>query len=97
MEATATLNRRARRQAMKNSKYSHNNRKNDQKTIQIIWSEPKKILVSRYITDHMLEKCIYAGMTKKKALEIYGKNRYRINPNAVAIRIITHKVYHINY
>ena len=97
MEATATLNRRQRRQAMKNSKNSHKNRKNDQRTIQVVWSEPKMILVGRYITDHMLEKAIRSGMTKKKALEVYGKNRYRANSNAIAVKIITHKLQQIQY
>lgn len=80
MEATATLNRRQRRQAMRNSKKSHNNRKNNQKIVQVIWSEPKMILVGSYTTK--------SGQVK---------NRYRINPNAKAIKIITHKVYYINY
>ena len=97
MEAMATLNRRQRRQAMRNSKNSHNNRKNEQKSVQVIYSEPKKVLVGRYITDHMLEKAIRAGLTKKKALELYGKNRYRINTNAVPVKIITHKAYRLQY
>jgi len=80
MEATATLNRRQRRQAMKNSKYSHNNRKNEQKSVQVIYSEPKIIMVGSYTTK--------SGQVK---------NRYRVNPNAKAVKIITHKVYHINY
>lgn len=79
MEATATLNRRQRRQAMKNSK-KHNNRKNEQKTIQVIWSEPKMIMVGSYTTK--------SGQVK---------NRYRINPNAKVVKVITHKVYHMQY
>lgn len=80
MEATATLNRRQRRQAMKNSRNSHNNRKNNQKIIQIIWSEPKMIMVGSYTTK--------SGQVK---------NRYKVNPNAKAVKIITHKVYHMQY
>ena len=80
MEATATLNRRQRRQTMKNSKNSHNNRKNDQKSVQVIYSEPKMIMVGSYITK--------SGQVK---------NRYRVNPSAVAVKIITHKVYHVQY
>ena len=97
MEATATLNRRQRRQAMKNSKYSHNNRKNNQKTIQVIWSEPKMKLVSRYLTDSAIKRSRAENLSAIKALELYGKNRYNVNPNAKAVKIITHKVYHINY
>ena len=93
MEATATLNRRQRRSAMKNSKNSHNNRKNNQRSIQIVYSEKPKVFIGKYITDHMLEKAIHAGMTKKQALEAYGKNRYRVNPSAKALKIITHKLY----
>jgi hypothetical protein len=80
MEATATLNRHQRRQAMKNSRYSHNNRKNNQRTIQIIWSEPRKIMIGSYTTK--------SGQVK---------NRYRINPSAKVIKIITHKIFQINY
>ena len=97
MEATATLNRRQRRQTMRNSNKSHNNRKNEQKSVQVIYSEPKKVLIGRYITDHMLEKAIRMGMTKKKALEVYGKNRYKVNPNAKAVKIIIHKLQQIQY
>lgn len=97
MEAQATLNRRQRRQAMKNSNKSHNNRKNEQKIVQLIYSEPLKVLVGRYITDHMLEKAIRSGMTKKKALATYGKNRYRINPNAKITKVITQKIILVEY
>ena len=79
MEATATLNRRQRRQAMKNSE-KHNNCKNKKKTIQVIWSEPKMIMVGSYTTK--------SGQVK---------NRYRVNPNAKAVKVIIHKVYHLQY
>ena len=79
MEATATLNRRQRRQAMRNSK-SPNNRKNNQRAIQVIWSEPRRILIGSYTTK--------SGQVK---------NRYRINPNAKALKIVVYKLYRIQY
>ena len=57
---------------------------------QVVYSEPQRILKERYITDHMLEKAIKMGMSKKKALEVYGKNRYIDNPNAKPVKTITH-------
>ena len=79
MEATATLNRRQRRISM-NLLRNHNNRKNDQRTIQVIWSEPKRILVGSYTTK--------SGQVK---------NRYKVNPNAKAVKIIIHKLQRIQY
>ena len=79
MEATATLNRRQRRISM-NLLRNHNNRKNDQRTIQVIWSEPKRILVGSYTTK--------SGQVK---------NRYKVNPNAKAVKIIIHKLQQIQY
>ena len=79
MEATATLNRRQRRISMNLSR-NHNNRKNDQRTIQVIWSEPKRILVGSYTTK--------SGQVK---------NRYKVNPNAKAVKIIIHKLQRIQY
>ena len=79
MEATATLNRRQRRISM-NLPRNHNNRKNNQRTIQVIWSEPKRILVGSYTTK--------SGQVK---------NRYKVNPNAKAVKIIIHKLQRIQY
>ena len=79
MEATATLNRRQRRISM-NLPRNHNSRKNDQRTIQVIWSEPKRILVGSYTTK--------SGQVK---------NRYKVNPNAKAVKIIIHKLQQIQY
>ena len=79
MEATATLNRRQRRQAMRNSK-SPNNHKNNQRVIQIIWSEPRRTLIGSYTTK--------SGQVK---------NRYRINPNAKALKIVVRKLYRTQY
>jgi hypothetical protein len=91
MEASATLNRRQRRWAL-NMPRKHNNRKsNDARRVQLIYDEPVKIFVERYITDHMLEKAIRLGLSKKAALAKYGKNRYRVNPEAKVSKIIIHK------
>ena len=79
MEATATLNRRQRRISM-NLPRNHNNRKNGQRTIQVIWSEPKRILVGSYTTK--------SGQVK---------NRYKVNPNAKAVKIIIRKLQQIQY
>lgn len=57
---------------------------------QIIYSEPRRIFKERYITDHMLEKAIRQGLSKKEALDKYGKNRYVNNPNAVPVKTIIH-------
>ena len=76
MEATATLNRRQRRQAMKNSK-SPNNRKNNQRTIQVVWSEPKKILVGSYTTKSGQVKNRYRTNPNAKVLKIIVHKLYR--------------------
>ena len=90
MEAMATVNRRQRRLAL-NMPRKHNNRaSNNTRRVQVIYDEPVKIFVERYITDHMLEKSIRLGLSKKAALELYGKNSYRKNPNAKVSKIIIH-------
>ena len=92
MEALAPVNRRDRRQVL-NMPRKHNNRKSgDSRRVQLIYDEPVKVLVERYITDHILEKAIGMGLSKKAALAKYGKNRYRNNPNAKVSRIIIHKI-----
>ena len=60
---------------------------------QDIYSEPQFILKERYITPHMLERCISQGWTKKQALAKYGKNRYALNPNAVVVKTVKHILY----
>ena len=69
MEATATLNRRQRRISM-NLPRNHNNRKNDQRTIQVIWSEPKRILVGSYTTKSGQVKNRYKANPNAKAVKI---------------------------
>ena len=90
------LNRRQRR-SLANGTRRHNNRKNEQSSIQIIWSEKRLILKEKYLTNKG-KLLLKAGViTKKDAWNRYGKNRYNVNPNAIAIKVITHKVYHIRY
>ena len=96
MEATATLNRRQRRISM-NLPRNHNNRKNDQRTIQVIWSEPKRILVGRYLSKSARKRAELEHLSVDSALELYGKNRYKVNPNAKAVKIIIHKLQQIQY
>lgn len=90
MDTQVTVNRRDRRSAL-NMPRMHNNRKiGRSRKVQLIYNEPQKLLLERYITDHMLEKAIHLGYSKKKALELYGKNRYRNNPDAKVAKIIVH-------
>ena len=92
MEASATLNRRQRRWAL-NMPRKHNNHKNgDSRKIQLIYTEKPRLLVERYITDHMLQKAISQGLSKKDALVKYGKNRYAKNPDARVLKIIIHSI-----
>ena len=72
---------------MANNRKTTRGRKNQ---IQIVYSEPRRIFKERYITDHMLEKAIRQGLSKKEALSKYGKNRYVNNPNAVPVKTIIH-------
>lgn len=58
---------------------------------QHLLSEKGKTFVGRYITPHMLEKATkLEGLSKEEALEKYGKNRYRPNPNAKVIGVLNH-------
>lgn len=59
---------------------------------QTVYSEPRRIFKERYITDHMLEKAIRMGMSKKEAFKIYSKNRYTINKNAKPVKVIEHSL-----
>ena len=58
---------------------------------QDVYSEPTRLFVGRYITDHMLERAEKEGLGRNEALKKYGKNRYVTNPNAVLVKIIYHK------
>jgi hypothetical protein len=70
-----------------------NNRKTTRgRKKQVVYSEPQRIFKERYITDHCLERGIREGLSRKQALDTYGKNRYITNPNAVPIKTIYHIV-----
>ena len=90
------LNRRQRRDLAKGTK-RHNNRRNAQSSTQIIWSEKHLVFKGRYLTAKGSELLRAKTITLEQAWARYGKNRYQINPNASAIKVITHKIYHINY
>jgi hypothetical protein len=53
---------------------------------QIIYDQPRKLFVERYLSPSAKKRAFLAGIPEKKALEIYGKNRYRINPDAKPVR-----------
>jgi len=74
----------------------HTRKSGRKRSVQIIYSEPQWILKERYITDHMLEKAIRLGLSKKEALAKYGKNRYQLNPNAKPIKTVIHLKYRVN-
>lgn len=61
---------------------------------QIIWSEPRKVFVEKYLTKTGKKQLALAKTKKEKdaVWAKYGKNRYRINKNAKIIKIITHIV-----
>ena len=90
------LNRRQRRSLAKGIR-AHNNRKNDQSSCQIIWSEPRFLLDGKYLTPKGKQLLKQGTLTKDEVWARYGKTRYQFNPNARAIKVITHKVYRIQY
>lgn len=71
-----------------------NNRISGGYYVQPVYSskDPNKIFIGRYITKHMADKCEAMGLSKKEALEQYGKNRYIFNPNAKPVKFIKHKL-----
>ena len=73
MEATATLNRQQRRISM-NLPRNHNNRKFNKKNAQIIWSEPKKILIGSYTTKSGQVKNRYKINSNAKPVKIIMHN-----------------------
>ena len=90
------LNRRTRRSLEKGIR-RHNNRKNEQSSCQIIWSEPRFTKVGTYLTDKGLYLKKQGVITTEEAWARYGKTRYQFNPNAKAIKVITHRIYHTQY
>jgi hypothetical protein len=68
-----------------------NNRKStDGRIHQIIYSEKKKVFVGMYLTPKG-QKLLDEGKISKSVAEAkYGKKKYRINPNAIPVKIISH-------
>ena len=59
-------------------------------TIQVVYSEKRKIFVKKYLTKKGKEMMAINKLSEEEALKLYGKNRYRINRNAIAIKVIAH-------
>ena len=70
---------------MANNREPKNRRKD-----QVVYSEPRKIFVKKYLTPKGQGLLLSKQITKKEAWEKYGKNRYKINPNAKPIKMISH-------
>ena len=73
MEATATLNRQQCRISI-NLPRNHNNRKFNNKNAQIIWSEPKRILIGSYTTKSGQVKNRYKINSNAKPIKIIMHN-----------------------
>ena len=89
------LNRQKRRNFGKYKKT--NNRGNGQTRAQIVWSEPRRILVGRYLTKKGMALVASGIITHEFAMTKYGKNRYKINPAAKPVKIIFHRNIYIEY
>lgn len=59
---------------------------------QIVYSQPRKVLIGKYISAKGLRLIQEGVLTKEQADKKYGRNRYGINPDAKPIRTITHKL-----
>lgn len=97
----------AKRKISKKQKFtqSYINRKGELVTVtghkQIIWSEPRKILVGTYLTKkgkELLEEINSRNLPKaekarcqKEINNKYLKNRYAVNPNAKVVKVIVHQ------
>ena len=57
---------------------------------QVIYSEPRKLFKERYLTSKGAKLLLLKQISKEEAWKKYGKNRYRINPNAKTIKVINH-------
>lgn len=57
---------------------------------QIIYSEPRRILVERYLSPKGTRLLKTKEITKKEVWEKYGKNRYALNVNAKPVKVIAH-------
>jgi len=78
MEATATLNRRQRRISL-NMPRKANNRNNEQRQFQVIWSEPKRILVGSYTTKSGQVKNRYRINPNAKLVKVIAHKLYNTN------------------
>jgi hypothetical protein len=59
---------------------------------QIVLSAPRKIFVERYLTPKGKRMMTLASSRKEKdaVWAKYGKNRYRINSDAIPVKVIKH-------
>jgi len=57
---------------------------------QVIYSEPRKIFVKKYLSPKGLKLLATNQFSKEEIWERYGKNKYVINTEAVPVRIIYH-------
>jgi hypothetical protein len=61
---------------------------------QRVLSAPGRIFVERYLSPKG-KRLLWDANTKKEKKDVwakYGKNRYRINPDAKPVKIITHYI-----
>lgn len=59
---------------------------------QVIYSQPRKIFVKRYLTAKGVRLVNAGTITPEEADNKYGKNLYRLNPNAKPIKTIDHQL-----
>lgn len=57
---------------------------------QVVYSEPQKLFKEEYLTPKGQALLRSNVISKDEAWSKYGKKRYVNNPNAIAIRIVTH-------
>ena len=68
-----------------------NNRKSTTGRIQqTVYSEKRKIFVGMYLTPKGQYLLDNGKISKQEAERKYGKKKYRINPNAMPVKVITH-------
>jgi len=58
--------------------------------IQVVYSAPLKIFVEKYLSKSIQRRVLNKEFSKKYAMKRYGKNRYRINPEAYPVKVIRH-------
>ena len=72
---------------MANNRKTTNGRRN-----QVVYSEPQKLFVEKYLSPKGKRLLMNKEITKTEAWLKYGKNRYRINPNARPVKVIKHNI-----